>query len=289
MTEDLSSFWAAIREDRSRGSSELTQTVLERLETLLTGSIRKPGEALPSLVESLKTVRPEMSLLVNSGYLLERTLANSNDAEAQNALRERVESLRESLRESPRRMADHLDELNPSLAHPLLFSRSGTVIDLIRHRPEMKTVSVLESRPGGEGVDLANQLADERDVTFYYDLEAIRAFREADVLLVGADSFREDGFFRNKTGTRLLARACDEIPVVSCFQTLKYEPGEADDSVPSIESPDELGNDRVRSHPLFEWIPPSDVDWYLTEKGAVDTVEKLRSQVEELRTLRGDS
>jgi translation initiation factor 2B subunit (eIF-2B alpha/beta/delta family) len=289
VTEDLSSFWASIREDRSRGSSELTQAVLERLDKLLAQSIREPRETLPSLVESLKTVRPEMSLLVNSGHLLERTLAKSNDAQAQNALRDRIVSLRESLRESPRRMADHLDELNTSLSHPLLFSRSGTVIDLIRHRPGLGNVSVLESRPGEEGVDLANQLADDRDVTFYYDLEAVRAFRESDVLLVGADSFRADGFFRNKTGTRLLARACEEVPVVSCFQTLKYEPGDANDSVPSVESPDELGNDQDRSHPLFEWIPPSNVDWYLTEKGAVDTVGKLRSQVEELRTLRGDS
>ncbi len=282
---NFDSFWGTIRQDRSRGSSELLTMTLDRLEGYLSNLKNDTQSDLSGLVESLKSVRPEMSLLVNAGHLLESELTRNNHVDVRAALLDRVRSIRSKLGESPERIARNLKELDSPLNQPLIFSRSGTVLDTLSHRENVEQVHVLESRPGEEGLDISNELQDLYEVTFYYDLEALRAFKNSDGLLLGADSFGQDGYLRNKTGTHLLARACEKIPVISCFQTLKYEPELSESSRPTVESPDSLSEKLRRSHSLFECIPPEVIDWFVTERGAARNSSELRSQIEELQSL----
>lgn len=197
-----------------------------------------------------------------------------------------VRRIDRSLTEAPRRMAQNLEELENPPRRPVIFSRSGTILNMIPHRTEIEEILVLEFRPGEEGINVANNLADQYEVTFYYDLEALKAFETGDAFFIGADSFQADGFIRNKTGSRLLAHAGEEITVVSCFQLLKYEPYSSENSSPTVDSPDALSEPLVRSHPLFEWIPPEPIDWFVTEVSAVRTPNELKSQVKERELLR---
>lgn len=92
-------------------------------------------------------------------------------------------------------------------------------------------VSVAESRPLNEGVELARQLADLGiSVRLIPDCLLGLATAEADAALIGADSLPPGGDVVNKAGTRLLALAAnaDGVPVYCCAETLKVmtcEPG----------------------------------------------------------------
>ena len=92
-----------------------------------------------------------------------------------------------------------------------LHSRSATVEATLRAIASSRTdrrVIVSESRPGGEGVALARSLrAEGWDVTLVADAACGVLMREADAVVIGADSVRADGSVVNKVGSFPLAMA----------------------------------------------------------------------------------
>jgi len=124
------------------------------------------------------------------------------------------------------------------LAGPVLtLSRSGTVRATIA-AADPEGVYVAESRPGGEGVAVAEAFANEdgsgrdRTVTLVPDAAVAHALAEADVaaVVVGADAILPDGRVLNKVGTRgaALAAADADVPVYAVASRDKVTPDAAD-------------------------------------------------------------
>lgn len=286
MTGSLESIWKELASDRTKGSSELARGVLSDLVEYLEGPGESGDEARGEVARGLRETRPEMTLLVNLGHALEDSGEPPTGEDSGDSLLEELRTLRQRLDRTAERIAQSFRESELDLASPVLFSRSGTVIRLLEELAVSGEVTVLESHPGDEGIAVANDLANRHDVHFRHDLEALPRFRESDHLLIGADSYTEVGAVRNKVGTELLARASGELPVVSCFGTLKYEPSRTSDEGPTRESPEGLAAELRGTHPLFEWVSPEAIDYYATDRGVFDSVDALLGDAESLRSAR---
>lgn len=152
------------------------------------------------------------------------------------------------------------------------LSRSGTVLRALEAgSPDAVLVAV--SRPGGEGVDVAEALAAETDVTLTTDaaFPAQLSAWGADSLLVGADAIGTAGQIQNKVGTYPAAAVAtrEEIPVLVAAATDKVATEMSLDSQPWPE-PLYSGSEPIaRENPTFEVTPPECVDSLLTEQGAI--------------------
>jgi len=160
-------------------------------------------------------------------------------------------------------------------AEVVTLSRSGTVrAALTRGDPE--SVLVAESRPGGEGVGVAESLAEGGvEVTLAPDaaIPQLVADGDYDVALVGADAVLPDGSVVNKVGTRALGLAGtrEDLPVYAVAASDKISP----DPNVHVErgDPAEIydGDPNINvAVPLFDVTPPDCHDGLLTEDGLLD-------------------
>ncbi|MFP8955153.1 NUDIX domain-containing protein [Natrialbaceae archaeon A-CW3] len=172
----------------------------------------------------------------------------------------------------------------------MTLSRSGTVLEALR-TSDVRRIYVAESRPGLEGVDVAEELIDDVPVTLHTDAAAasLLARESIDRVVVGADTIRADGAVINKTGTRGLAIAADreEVPVtvvsardkVSTREKVALESG-FQSTVYDGDAPVDVSN------PTFDVTPADCVTDIVTERGVLESGD-VRSVVEELRDLEG--
>lgn len=169
------------------------------------------------------------------------------------------------------------------------LSRSGTVLDaLISGMPA--AVLVAESRPGREGIGVAEELSaglgeDTVTVTSDAAFPSELAAWDADVLLVGADTILADGRVLNKVGTypatAVAGREGVEVVVVAATDKISPDttaPREYRDASEIYDG--ERGID-VRN-PTFDLTLPSLVDAVSTEGGIVDG-KRVRSIAAEQR------
>ncbi|MEF8882464.1 MAG: NUDIX domain-containing protein [Halapricum sp.] len=153
------------------------------------------------------------------------------------------------------------------------LSRSGTVLAALQ-RADPEAVLASESRPGGEGIGVAETLAADLDVTLTSDaaLADQLAKWEADAVLVGADTVLPEGQVVNKVGTRglALAAAHETVPVYVAAATDKVA---ADAGVEIEPAPVSLyeGNAPLSvANPLFDVTPPELIAGFCTEAGILD-------------------
>ena len=183
-----------------------------------------------------------------------------------------IESAIEADVETANRLASHLAGKRVAT-----LSRSGTVHRaLTRGSPE--AILVAESRPGGEGREVAHQLrlayAVEAPVSLTSDAAFAYELQDwgADVLAVGADSILADGSLLNKVGTRSAALACayEGIDVFVGAATDKIRPDTTVDLEP--RDPSELSEQDGLDvlNPTFDVTPP-DVLTVVTERGVLET------------------
>jgi translation initiation factor 2B subunit (eIF-2B alpha/beta/delta family) len=174
----------------------------------------------------------------------------------------------------------------------LTLSRSATVrAALLAAQPGPVSVLVAESRPGGEGRGVAEELAASGfGVTLLPDaaLAAALAAPGADVVVVGADAVLPDGSVVNKTGTRLLAVAAREQGI-PCYAIAAAD--KIGDAVPGDEQGEggELYDGAAKVAvwaPLFEVTPGGLFAAILTERGAL-TPPGVASVAVELGALAG--
>ncbi|WP_336035314.1 NUDIX domain-containing protein [Halobacterium yunchengense] len=171
-----------------------------------------------------------------------------------------------------RAAASAADDLRSrGVAAVFTLSRSGTVDAALRELAPGRVV-VAESRPGGEGVGVAEALAGDCDVTLTGDANVPAAVAAADAVLVGADAVFPDGDVVNKVGTRAAALAARDagVPtVVACAadkvapERLPVEDGDAD-ALYEGDAPLDVEN------PVFEAVPGRLVDAVVTEAGVLD-------------------
>jgi translation initiation factor 2B subunit (eIF-2B alpha/beta/delta family) len=164
----------------------------------------------------------------------------------------------------------------------LTFSRSGTASEaLLRARPRPEVV-VAESRPGGEGASLADELsAAGITVTLIADAGIADALEglAIEIVLVGADSVLPSGSVVNKIGTRLAAIAARSltphpVPVYAAAATDKISTRE-DLALEMADAGDLYrGSAKVRiRNPLFEVTPGDWIRGIVTERGVVTPQE----------------
>ncbi|WP_247730503.1 NUDIX domain-containing protein [Halovivax limisalsi] len=177
----------------------------------------------------------------------------------------------------------------------LTLSRSGTVREALR-AGEPDRLFVAESRPGGEGVTVAEALADETSVTLCTDAAVahVLATESIDAVLAGADTILPDGRVVNKTGTRAaaLAAANEGVPVyavaasekVSTREAVNLESGDRE-AVYDGDAPIDVVN------PTFDVTPAAAVTGIVTEDGVLEPakVGAVATRLREYESWEGDA
>lgn len=158
------------------------------------------------------------------------------------------------------------------------LSRSGTVeatlLALAHAASESPRIVVSESRPGEEGVGLADALvAAGWRVTLVADAAVGLFLSRVDAAVIGADSVRPDGDIVNKVGSyplALAARAANKPLYVLC-ETLKIAPSGLPlvlESLPAEQPPAQPDSVTVDTT-AFDVTPASLVTRVVTERGAL--------------------
>jgi len=227
-------------------------------------------EAFDALVETaleLQDARPSMAVLENR---LNRVMSGAD--RSPEAVHDRaIEEIGAALDADAAAASTAADRLDGPIA---TLSWSGTVRDALADLGE--PVTVAESRPDREGIELAESLARTGvDVTVTTDaaLPAVLSDREFGAVLVGADTILPNGDLVNKVGTRALAVAADraDVPVYVAAARDKVA---TDDTFHSEEGPASAVYDGEASvavrNPIFDLTPGDLVDGVLTEDGLLD-------------------
>jgi len=230
-----------IEGDSLHGAGYLALKSLDVLADAAAEYVESPAKAAPfneflkSLAARLSRCQSAMCVIPNLlARVLERFFSESGNHPAADA--RSAERLKEIAEEEKKRLGRDLETLAakgsaflaqklPPDCHLVTISHSRAVFGLLKSlAPGPVRVSVAESRPLNEGVELAGRLAELGfEVRLIPDCLLGLAAAEADAGLIGADSLTPGGDVVNKAGTRLLALAAraDEVPVYCCAETLK--------------------------------------------------------------------
>jgi len=158
------------------------------------------------------------------------------------------------------------------------LSRSGTV-ERALSSADPECLLVAESRPGGEGVGVAERRAAAGDdVLLAPDaaLPWLLADGAYDAALVGADTVLADGRVVNKVGTRALALAAarEDVPLYVVAARDKISPG-TDHHLETVDPATVYDGDADLSvaAPLFDVTPSDLIAGFVTEDGTLDPAE----------------
>ncbi|MEF8847874.1 MAG: hypothetical protein V5A68_01925 [Candidatus Thermoplasmatota archaeon] len=157
------------------------------------------------------------------------------------------------------------------------YSYSGTVLEsILKAKEDGKKFKVIcsESRPINEGLNLAKKL-DEKNIKIKYmtDAALFSYIKNADLILVGADSISINGFV-NKIGTETLAISAKEYQknfyilsstekIIPKKYTLRKEKNKDPDE---ILKDNNLKNAEIINQ-YFQTIPLKYADFFITEHG----------------------
>ncbi|ACV11574.1 initiation factor 2B related [Halorhabdus utahensis DSM 12940] len=260
-----------IREDRDHGSAWLSLRALEVLRdeagVRAWGGEDEGWDDLAVVARDLRDARPSMPVVANR---VNRVLARADRSPegVEEVAREEIETAISADDEAAETAAERLPDRIATL------SRSGTVCKAIE-RADPDAVLVAKSRPGGEGVGVAEELAEERDVTLAGDADLAWAIHEWEpkAVIVGADAIRPDGALVNKVGTRgaALAAAHEGVPVLVAAAADKVRV-DAEAEIESVDPEtiyDGPADLTVRS-PLFDVTPPNLIDAICTDQGVLE-------------------
>ncbi len=230
-TSELRAALARLRTDHVRGSAAIAGDAL----AALTQVSAAPGDAqvrrdlLRQACRDVAVARPSMAALAHLASDLWRAAsAAAAPEDALAAASQRADALRLALATDPTAIAAQLLGRLGTAERLVLLSRSGTVSQaLALARDRIAAVTVLESRPGGEGHDMARAAATWGvPVTLLPDAALMLALRDATAVVVGADALLADGRAINKTGTYPLALGAQAagVPMYMLSESLKIAP-----------------------------------------------------------------
>jgi translation initiation factor 2B subunit (eIF-2B alpha/beta/delta family)/8-oxo-dGTP pyrophosphatase MutT (NUDIX family) len=269
--------------DRTHGSTYCSVRALEVLRDH--AAVLTDADGVSAVARDLREARPSMAAVANR---VNRVMAAGERSPAE--VRDRAAAAAESAVDADADAAEHV--ARHCGEHVATLSRSGTVrTALERARP---TVLIGESRPGGEGAEVAASLAESGlDVTLTSDaaLPAVLAERDVDAVVVGADAVLADGSVVNKAGTRglALAAAHEGVPVYVAAAAAKVRPDErsAGESGASAELYDGTAPVSV-ANPLFDRTPADLVTGVVTERGVLDASDVRSVARDHRRAARWD-
>lgn len=284
----------SLRQDSNHGSSYLSLRALEVLRdrTGVLAATKVPDvdderARLAETVHRLLEARPSMAALANRLHrAMHASGAEWTPADVEAAAHEAIGDALAADAETARRAAEQV-----AGTRVLTLSRSGTVLEALRSADPAPEVVVAESRPGREGEEVAEALAEaELDVSLIPDaaIGPALAQRSIDAVLVGADTVRPAGAVINKVGTRgtALAAQREDVPVyvAGAVDKITVENSVLIEGVSPTtvyDGPAEVG---VWA-PLFDETPPDLVTSIITNRGVHDP-SAIGSLADELRSLR---
>lgn len=289
-----------IRDDRAHGASWLAREAARQMARMAEGA----GDAeerlrrLRALGQALAQARPSMATIANTVARIWMVGA-THDGNAQarlDALRVEAVAIDARWASATAEMARWARGAVSGTVYTL--SRSGSVEQTLttlaseRAGSEPLRVIVGESRPGGEGVALAEALATAgAQVTLVADGACAAFIDQAALVLVGADSVRSDGAVVNKVGTRTLALVAQAAgkPVYALAERLKVTP----DSYPLVI--EEMNPTELLPAPIvgvtarnvyFDVTPASLITSVITETGVTNMLNIARLAEEAERAYR---
>ena len=284
-----------ITDDTTHGSAHLSIRALEvlrdragMLATSDTSTIEDARARLVDTAHRLLNARPSMAAPANR---IHRVMHASHPE----LLPKTVEvNAHEAIQDALTADADAADAAAAQVngAHVLTLSRSGTVLAALRQADPAPRVSIAVSEPGGEGIGVAEHLADAgRDVTLLPDAAVARRLDAGpiDAVLVGADTVLPSGAVVNKVGTYGAALAAHraDVPVYAAcaVDKISVDGDVSDESVPSRTVYDGPTDLEVWA-PRFDTTPAELITGgLLTERGAL-TTDEVGAATEELAGLR---
>jgi translation initiation factor 2B subunit (eIF-2B alpha/beta/delta family) len=280
-----------IRADHVHGSAYLSYRALEVLRDRAGWLMHQHDDRsshwtpLRQLAADLVQARPSMAVIANRVNRVMHTCGEARSAQVlEQTARAGLAQAYAADEQTAQRAARYADG-----RRVLTLSRSGTLLDALLDA-EPTVIVVAESRPGGEGVAVAEQLAQHgHSVTLIPDsaVGQVLQQRAVDIVLVGADAILFSGAFVNKVGTQLAALAAhqndipffvvtatDKLSVVEKIELESMEPSKFYSGLESIEV----------ICPLFETTPPELVTGFLTESGEHSPAQ-MRTLANEFKRL----
>ena len=273
----------AILRDQSHGAAFFAREALEALKLAATESEAESVESflreMAKLGGRLVSLRPSMSAPIANAVVrafdtISRAAGNARSiADVKDVARKGADRLKKVAEENVRKTVLHASAAVPEAATVLTHSYSETCLKaLVGCAKKAVKVYVTESRPLFEGRKTAATLREaEVKVTLITDAEAGHFVREAQVVLVGADSVLADGSVVNKMGTYLIALAAkgNGVPFYVACDSWKFR---IESGVPELEekSPEELGAGMkgiAARNVYFDVTPGGLVTSIITEEG----------------------
>lgn len=227
---------------------------------------------LKRLAKTLVEARPAMAVIANR---VNRAMHRCREAQSAAVVEKAAAAVLVSALEADDLAAKHAASYAAD-RRLITVSRSGTTLEgLLIARPQPKKIIVAESRPGGEGVSVAESLSRAgKNVLLVPDSAIPHVIQQhsVDLVLIGADAVLPSGAFVNKIGTLAAALAAKhyETPcyVVSALDKLKTK--ECADTETAATAATYAGAEAIEAVcPVFETISSEFVTAYVTEKGEI--------------------
>ena len=251
-----------VRAERVRGAAwaayRVARGLLEEVE-----AGRDPCVAPGEVAEAVEAANPTMASLANVALVVRLACQRGVLEEALRRLVGYLSRGRERLSEAARGLEA------PRAVVTLSYSSS---VEAVLHawREQGPSIVVAESRPGGEGVELARRLrAAGLRVRLVPDLAAHLHLGPESILLFGADAVGRDGCIINKVGTRLLATAARalEAHTLAVFEPYKIHPQRRCGEIPIERWTVRVEGWGSLSVPVFDETPAELVTAALTPEG----------------------
>ncbi|MDD5039063.1 MAG: translation initiation factor eIF-2B [Dehalococcoidales bacterium] len=286
----------AIRNDKTRGASELARQSIEVLK--LAAKHSRTSSTAEFLMEQqdiggrLMSARPAMAPIFNLVSRLLDTVTEKAAADMDSIRRLTTSKADELVRDSLQaiaQIAKYSSQLVAGGDKIMTHSYSSTVIAALKavfnEHSDIEVV-ITRSGAGHTGENTARQLGSHGiPLTFIDDTAVGLYLPTVNKVMVGADRVCADGKIVNGVGTYLLALAAEkaEIPVYILCDTLKFDPRlrsneiDLEEKEPSeVIEPGRLPPQVTIRNPYFDITPLELVTGIITENGLMKPAEVIR-------------
>jgi len=250
--------------DDLSGSSELADEALNIITDFCRISpLENLKSSLSEITRSLIEGQPSMAAVLNTVFNAEKVVLQMIEQENIGEITANLEKLSERRKLEERQLINRSSSHLEKFTSVSTYSRSSLVekslLQLARNGFRAE-IFVSESRPGNEGITLAESLSDAGlNVKICTDAALPGLIIQSEAFVIGADAIKPDGFC-NKIGTSMMCRiAIDNgIPVKLIATYDKFLPEEMSSGFIIKDQPtEEIYNGEKRNirvfNRLFEW------------------------------------